>query len=478
MASLFLRFPLLLVPLTGAGTVLGFILSRVAFNRDDPIFPGIAFNLGPIDYHVQGLVLILFSGILVFLFWMAPKLAKNEEPWFFKILIAAFFTKIAVSFFRLYWVWVVKGGADTRLYFGTGTRYGPQIRQLDFDFVTLFANPGTDFTQLYAAFVMAITGPTLPGVFLFYSFLSFMAAVFYYKAFVIGFPNGNRKLFAGLMFFFPSWIYWTSNVGKDAPVALFISLVAYGAALLYTKGSLKSWLILGIGIIGVITIRPHVGGILALAVSAPLMLRPPVKSKSLAPLIRVGYLLVGLVFAYFMINNAADYLKLEETSIEATLSKYDSFQSRAERGGASFAPTPITDPLGIPMAFITLLFRPFPFEAHNSAALVLSLEGIITAVLLIGRAGAIRRGVFAIFSNPYALFVILYVFIFTLAFTTIGNFSLLGRQRLMALPIFFMLFSYATSREERSLKESAHDDSPEEAEGARPIGNNMAPNLK
>jgi len=113
------------------------------------------------------------------------------------------------------------------------------------------------------------------------------------------------------------------------------------------------------------------------------------------------------------------------------------------------------------MAFVTLLFRPFPFEAPNTAALVLSFEGLVTAVLIMWRLGAIRRAVFAAFSNPYALFVVIYVIAATLAFSTIGNFSLLGRQRLMVLPMFFMLLAYATAREEATAKESTRTDTDE-----------------
>ena len=194
MSPSFTRFIAIASSITGAGIVLGLILSRVVFDPKGTPLPGLAFNLGSIDYHVQSYVLILLTGTLVFLFWLAPKLAKNEEPWFLKLIIAAFFMKIAVSEFRLFWIWGVKGGADTRLYFGTGTYFAPQIRNLDFSFVPGLANLGTDFAELYATFVIALIGPTLPGSFLFYAFVSFSAAIIYYKAFVLAFPNGNRKM--------------------------------------------------------------------------------------------------------------------------------------------------------------------------------------------------------------------------------------------------------------------------------------------
>ena len=103
------------------------------------------------------------------------------------------------------------------------------------------------------------------------------------------------------------------------------------------------------------------------------------------------------------------------------------------------------------MAFVTVLFRPFPWEAPNAAALVLSFEGIAFVGLVIWRFGSVRKAVTSMFSNPYLIFVIVYFVMWALALTVIGNFSLLARQRLMLFPAFFMLLAYFNTADPRNI---------------------------
>ena len=430
---------------------MGFVISQLHFTETDTILPGLAFAVGNGDYHTQAYALILLITTIVFVFFVIPKVAAGDGPWLRNLLVAAFFFKVSLGLFRLYWVWVEKGGADSRLYFSTGSRNAPSIWQLDFSFVSGLANPGTDFNELYASFVMALTGPTLPGIFLVYAMFSFAAAILYFKAFGMVFPNGNRKLFAGLIFFFPSWVYWPSSLGKDAPMALFIALVAYGLALIVARRNMGGLVLIALGIVAAGTIRPHLVGILGLAMALPIIMRLPTGSKAAAPALRFLYIAAVSVLALVLINVAVGKFNIEVKSLASignSFQLYEGLSSRAERGGSSFRPVPLTEPLGVPMAFITMLFRPFPWEAPNAAARVLSIEAVFFFGIVIWRLGAIRRAVKSMFSNPYVVFLVLYFIAWALALTVVGNFSLLARQRLMVLPAFFMLLSFPTAAEE------------------------------
>ena len=48
-------------------------------------------------------------------------------------------------------------------------------------------------------------------------------------------PNGDRRLFALLIFFLPSFWYWTTSLGKDAPVMMGLGLATYGFAITFKK---------------------------------------------------------------------------------------------------------------------------------------------------------------------------------------------------------------------------------------------------
>ena len=76
------------------------------------------------------------------------------------------------------------------------------------------------------------------------------------------------------------------------------------------------------------------------------------------------------------------------------------------------------------------------------AAFVLSMEGVLLLGVIVWQFKAWSRALLSITSNRFALFVVVYVFISIVAFSAFGNFSILGRQRLQMLPVFFMLLAY------------------------------------
>jgi hypothetical protein len=142
-----------------------------------------------------------------------------------------------------------------------------------------------------------------------------------------------------------------------------------------------------------------------------------------------------------LIGGVADYVRLDEVSLDAALLQYEAFQENAS-GGASFTPVSLYHPLGVPQAIITILYRPFPWEAHSVAALALALESSSLLGLTIVRYRSIRAAIASARSDPFLLFILVYVVLCILAFTSFGNFSIVGRQRLQFLPLFFMLLAY------------------------------------
>lgn len=402
--------------------------------------------IGRFDYDIQGYILVLLGGVALFVLLVIPRAAASEGRWFLRLAVLALFVRIGASLFRLYWAFGVKGGADAALYFRTGQRVATDLRQLDFQGVLGLMAPGTDFMQAVSGFAMAIIGPTLPGAYLFFALAAFLGALFYYKAFRVAFPQGNHKLYAALIFLYPSWVYWPSSLGKDSYMALMIGLSAYGVALAVCRRKLAGWLLVGAGLAGAAMVRPHVAALLAVSMAFPLALYPPFRDRHIAMLARVASIAIALAMAWLVVDRAAQFLKLESTSLEAGLERYEELQERAARGGSSFTPPDITNPLEAPLAVATVLFRPFPWEAPNLAALVLSLEGVMFASVLAWRLGSIKKAVFQLFSSPYLIFVLVYIVLFIPVFTTMGNFSLLGRQRLQLLPFVFMLVAYEGQR--------------------------------
>jgi hypothetical protein len=109
----------------------------------------------------------------------------------------------------------------------------------------------------------------------------------------------------------------------------------------------------------------------------------------------------------------------------------DYTQARTESGGATFAATPVRSPLDLPRAAVTVLLRPFPWEAGNLQMLVTSAETTMVACcapLLVLRWRAYWR---VLRGNPFLTFTLVYVIGFVAAFASIANFGILARERSM-----------------------------------------------
>ena len=100
----------------------------------------------------------------------------------------------------------------------------------------------------------------------------------------------------------------------------------------------------------------------------------------------------------------------------------------------------------LPFATVTILFRPFPFEAHNAQAAVTALESTLLLCLTIAQRRSIWRAVRELRRRPYVAFILVYAAGFVVAFASISNFGILARERVQLLPFFLVLLAAPRSR--------------------------------
>jgi hypothetical protein len=116
------------------------------------------------------------------------------------------------------------------------------------------------------------------------------------------------------------------------------------------------------------------------------------------------------------------------------------------------------------MAPVTVLFRPFPTEAHNAEALVASGEGFLLLALVVlnlRRFGAARRQLRRV---PYLAMAAIYCTMFVFAFSSMGNFGILARQRVQMLPLLFVFLALPVVRDRRQGPHHAKGDAERPAE--------------
>jgi hypothetical protein len=393
----------------------------------------------------RGVVLaIAIIGIMVVFF--IPRAVQQEKDGGFllKILVAGLLLKLAFAFVRVWITFGIFGGVDDAAgYNHYGTIISQQIWHLEFGAVFQFLRWGTQFIDFSTGVIYSVVGPSINGGSLVYAFLGYLGSYYFYKAFRVAFPEGNKWLYAIMIFLFPSILYWANGIGKDAPIFFCIGLFSCGAAQLI-KNQRLGFLPLALGLLGVLWIRPHVAAILLLAFGLAFFL--PVAGKQRVRITTfVIVILVVVGTSWLILPRVASFIGLAELTPQGLIDSFVRQQGFTAIGSSAFQAIDFKNPLTYPMAIINLLFRPFPWEAHNIQALIASFEGLLLIGLILWRYKSIGKAIASSISNPYSRFIVIYSLAFIIAFSIVSNFGILSRERPMFLPFLLMLISYTPS---------------------------------
>ena len=386
--------------LGGLSLLAGFVIARgqiLFFPAPGTRVTGLTIS----EYDAQGSLLVALGLAIVVGAFLIPRLVRGLHSSFLvKLLAVAFAAKMVGAMIRAWTGAYIYGYNDVGRYNRIGEPIAKFIHHMDFDAIAPFLQIGTQFTMFYTGVVYALIGPTLYGGFLVFGFLSFLGSVFFYRAFLIAFPDSQHRFYGLLVFLYPSVLFWSNGIGKDALMALFIGLAALGSAILLRRGQFYGLIPLIIGLAGTATIRPHITGMLVLGMLAAFVLGKatagykPLMVKMLILILGIG--LVGIFTPKIMA-----YVGIDDLSVASTVEYYNYRQGTTgelQEGGSAFQAPSISDPFFVPKAFVTVLFRPFPWEANNLGALIQALDGALLVGLMVWRAPSLVK---AILSGTY-----------------------------------------------------------------------------
>jgi choline-glycine betaine transporter len=224
---------------------------------------------------------------------------------------------------------------------------------------------------------------------------------------------------------------------------LTLGVAAYGMARAMAGRPLRGLLVAGLGMLGAAQVRPHVAGLVALAVAAAYLIRPVARSAGGFPRVAKVIGLAGaVVIAVVLVNRTDQFLQTAAIQTEGGVtSVLEQALERTSKGGSQFAPSILESPARAPVAIATILFRPFPFEVDSPQTLAAAVE----ATFLLGLAAVrFRSGLAAIGSirrQPYVAFALVYLGLFIFAFSSFANFGLLARERVQMLPLFLVFLA-------------------------------------
>lgn len=417
------------------------------------------FALQRTSFDVWGGVALAPLLLVVTLPSLRRQALREGDASVFRLLLLALVVKLAGAFLRYYASVFFYGGLrDANVY----SRYGAQIAESFRHgvFTTgLKSLSGTDFIRFFTGAVFTVTGPSKLAGCVVFSWLGFLGLFYFYRAFRIAAPEGSRRVYAYLLFFLPSLVFWPSSIGKDAWMMFTVGIATYGIARSLKRWTFASIVTVTVGLWLAALVRPHVAAFFALAFLVAVVTRKSGSElRELAPLVKGGAIVVVMVLALALAVRTSGSLNIGvDGGLGAALTKVE---DRTSKGGSDFSPTIADSPVRFPMAAVTVLFRPFIFEAHNTQARIAALESTVLIVLFLLR---FRWAIAALKSwrrQPYVVFCLTYVVLFIIAFSSFGNFGLLARERVQLYPLLLVLISIPPAVHERRGRAPAREAVP------------------
>jgi hypothetical protein len=405
----------------------------------------LALAMTRVSYDVWGALVVapaLTAGSLILL---TRARRREVDPWIGKLLVVAFVTKMLGAVVRYAVTFEVYAGrADAGGYHGSGRRLAAAFWNGTWDQVYAAEVPkmgGTEFMRLVTGVVYIFTGPTKLGGFLVFSCLGFWGLYGFYRAFRIGFPEGDHRRYAVLLFFLPSLLYWPSSIGKEAWMLFTLGIAAWGAALVLRYRS-RGYVVLGLGLAGTAAVRPHITLLLFVALFIAYLWRRRSWVESHTGLLgRMAGIGLMVLVGGLVLTQAADFFHLQDLDPAGVQQVLDRTQDQSSKGASQFSVSRPKSPGEYPDAVVTVLFRPYPWEAGNAQALVASVEGTLLALLFVVSLPRLARLPRLLVSTPYLLFAVAYILMFVFAFSSVGNFGIITRQRTQVFPFVLVLLA-------------------------------------
>ncbi len=419
-----------------------------------------------------------FSGILTLtalaaatlpvLAWLAR---KEGDPRLLRLLVWGLVATVAGVAIRYLVVKLVYNDvADSGVYSQGATELAKLMK--DGVFTTVAPSletrpPETQRVALVLSFFYLVTGTSRWAGSIVFAWLAFGGRLMMWRALKRAVPEADDKRYLVFLVFFPSLVYWPASVGKEALMMLAIGVVSYGVALLLSdKVRAGSIIVFVAGVGGLVLIRPHYGALAVMALGVGSLvgtLRGVGGGAGLrSTFVRVVALGVLLVVAVGVLSQTARFFGEEGTeggvsgALEKTL-------NQTTTGGSSFDPPAVDNPAKLPAGVVTVFFRPFVWEADSASTAFAALESLALLVIVVVGWRRLAGGVRLMLRRPYLVYVLTFSSGFIVAFSYIGNFGILARQRtvMLALMLAFLAAPPIAKRRGLLLTRSRRSDDQE-----------------
>lgn len=400
---------------------------------------GLGYYLGYREIDLWGAVAIPI--ILCFLTIPFARLVEERRgSGLANIVTIALVAKMVGAYMRYLLAYHVYGGNDSGRYHEAGVRIANEYLDGERSVSSLIPTSfGTRFIEELNGIVALLTGRSLLASFMVFSWLGFLGLWAFVAAIRRAVPDVDIRLYALLVFFLPSSLFWPSSLGKEAWMLFGLGLFATGAARVLTYQT-RGLIYLGAGVLATAMVRPHVTVIALSCFTLALFLIRGRQGRALSPVLTLVTVASIAGAAAFASGPLEQILPRSDEGFSAVL---EATSERSSQGGSEIEVSTPNSPLEYPVAFLTVMFRPLPFEVRTFTQFLSSLESaaLLTLVILWRRRifGAVGR----IVGDPYLRFAVLYTLAFAFAWSSVGNLGIMARQRVQVLPFLLILLCWS-----------------------------------
>jgi hypothetical protein len=301
------------------------------------------------------------------------------------------------------------------------------LRRGDFDpFWDASKAWGTPFVERVSALVLVVLGPSIRAEFVVFSMFPLIGLCLILFVFARMVPGADMKRVSMLLLLWPSLVFWPSSVGKESLILLAVGMTVYG----YATAGLVRYVTIAAGLLLAMGVRPHIAMMLAVSIAAAEWLKP-VRRMNWRQVLR-GLTLVGLA-AYTVASGMEQFGLDDAESLEAFI---DIKATATQTGGSRIEV--VGGPAALPMAFVNVLMRPFPWEIRNPLVGMSVLEVLLFWGLVFR--GGLPREILTSWRESKALRYLVPVTLVLIVFygAFVSNLGILARQRVVVLPFLFL----------------------------------------
>ena len=414
----------------------GIVLALIMFNAHFSQSPIVARVLIPIF----GLLAVLAAAK-----WLQAR--HLDEPWLARFLVLALVAKEIASFLRYRTLVNAYGDVgDASVYDTYGRRFALfwLHSKSSAGSPTLENIRQSNFLRWFTGVVYYLFGSDMIAGFIVFGLIAFVGSYLWYRAAAEAVPFLDRRLYFLIIMFAPSVLFWPSSIGKEALMQFAIGSVALGTAHMYNGRIVRGLLVALPGAWLMSVVRAHLLGLVALAAAGAFVIgqspRRAQSTSATSSLVKPLGIVIVVFIAVFAVSAGANSLGLQSLSLGSVQAELDATSVTTAKGSGSFNNGGNSlSPLKLPQGMVTVLLRPFPWEAGSSLQILASLEGVALAAFIVWRRKSLAISLRHIRAVPFLFYCWVLTILYALTFQAFSNFGLLDRQRALVLPALYVL---------------------------------------